>query len=467
MAETFIQGEIKTRPGSYFNIQKGGDDSETVITKGITAVLFRSNRGPLNKAVEIGSDEDYTDTFGTALTTDAIQEAISGGASTIIACRVGNGGTAACINVNDTEGAQAVSITTKYPGNVELSVTIREKLSDSGKKECIFYEGTRELETVEFASGEGEAQALVTALKSSMNFEAEIKEGKEKALLAAVSQSAFEKGTDPLATVEDYANAFSEVESCIFNTICIDTEEPQVIALLQSFIDRIFDDGYLAQAVVAEKKTVDLEKRIKNAASFNDEKMIYVLNANVDEKGTEIDGYQTAARIAGMVGAASATTSLTHTTISGFTELKEKMKKSEIEKAEENGCLVLSYNKNKQVWIDNAINTLVTLPENMDKGWKKIRRVNTRFELIDRLNQKNDDMVGKIDVTDTATVILKLQEVGDAMIQEGKITYFAVTESENKKANGDSAWFDYDVIDKDSMEHIYGTFKFRYNTTNE
>ena len=143
MAETFIQGEIKTRPGSYFNIQKGGDDSETVITKGITAVLFRSNRGPLNKAVEIGSDEDYTDTFGTALTTDAIQEAISGGASTIIACRVGNGGTAACINVNDTEGAQAVSITTKYPGNVELSVTIREKLSDSGKKECIFYEGTR------------------------------------------------------------------------------------------------------------------------------------------------------------------------------------------------------------------------------------------------------------------------------------------------------------------------------------
>ncbi|MGN0483689.1 MAG: phage tail sheath subtilisin-like domain-containing protein, partial [Lachnospiraceae bacterium] len=321
--------------------------------------------------------------------------------------------------------------------------------------------------TVEFASGEGETESLADALNKSENFKVEVKEGKEKAIIAPVSQAEFEKGTDPQVTVEDYANAFSEVEPYIFNTICVDTEDPQVLSLLHEFVDRIYNDGYLVQAVVAEKSTVALEQRIKNAAAFNDEKMIYVLNAHVAEKDEEIDGYQTAARIAGMVGAAPSTSSLTHTTISGFTELKEKIKKTDIEKAEENGCLVLSYNKNNQVWIDNAINTLVTLPENMDKGWKKIRRVNTRFELMDRLNQKNDDMIGKIDVTDTATVIIKLQEVGDAMKKEGKLVYFAVTESENKKADGDSAWFDYDVIDKDSLEHIYGTFKFRYNTNME
>ena len=41
----------------------------------------------------------------------------------------------------------------------------------------------------------------------------------------------------------------------------------------RSFVNRIFDAGSLAQAVVAEKHTVELETRIKHAAAFNDEKM--------------------------------------------------------------------------------------------------------------------------------------------------------------------------------------------------
>ncbi len=466
MAGTFILGETKVRPGSYFNIQKKGGNAVAGIMNGVTAVVFKADFGPLNTAVELSSEDGYEQIFGTGLTTDAIREAISGGAKTIIACRAGNGGTQGTINLKDTGDEEALSITAKYPGDKDFTVTVREKLSDSSVKECIFYAGTTEFEKIEFASGEGEAKALVEAMASSKNFKAELKAGKESVLLENVSQGIFTKGTNPQVTTSDYSNAFAQVEPYDFNTICLDTEDTEIHLLLQAFVNRIFDAGSLAQAVVAEKHTVDLETRITHAAAFNDEKMNYVLNAWVDEQGVEIDGYQTAARLAGMIGAASANSSLTHAVVNGFTEILENLTNTDMVLAEKKGCLVLSYNKAKQIWIDNAINTLVTPTDDQDDGWKKIRRVKTRFELIRRINTTADNLIGKVDNDNNgrATVISQIQGVGDSMREEGKLVACAVTESNAYKADGDSAWFDIDVIDKDSMEHIYLTFLFRFST---
>ena len=220
------------------------------------------------------------------------------------------------------------------------------------------------------------------------------------------------------------------------------------------------------QAVIAEKHTIALETRMMHAAAFNDEKMNYVLNAYVNEQGKEIDGYQTAARIAGMIGAVSAASSLTHTVIRGFSEILERLSNTEMISAEKKGCIVLSYNKAKQVWIDNAINTLIMPADNQDDGWKKIRRVKTRFELIRRINTTTDDLVGKVD-NDTngrATVISQIQGIGDSMKEEHKLIACTVTESSSYPADGDSAWFDVDVVDKDSMEHIYLTYLFQFST---
>jgi hypothetical protein len=306
-------------------------------------------------------------------------------------------------------------------------------------------------------------------MESSKSFSAKLVEGKDSAILANVSQSVFNDGTDPTVTNEDYSNAFAAVEAYEFNTICVDTEDTAIHVLLQSFLSRIFDAGSLAQAVVAEKHSVTLSTRVAHAAAFNDEKMHYVLNAYINEQGTYIDGYQTAARIAGLIGSVSSSSSLTHTVISGFTEILEKLTNTEIINAEKKGCIVLDYNKSKQVWIDSAINTLITPADNQDDGWKKIRRVKTRFELIRRINNTADDLVGKVD-NDTNgrnTVISQLQDVGTSMIEESKLVSCTVSESSKYTADGDSAWFDIDVIDKDSMEHIYLTFLFQFSTNEE
>ena len=93
MAGYFKIGEEKVRPGSYFNIST--NDKLVEIINGVTAVIFRSDFGPLGEVTELDKDEGYAEMFGTGGTTDALREALSGGALTLLACRLGNGGSCA------------------------------------------------------------------------------------------------------------------------------------------------------------------------------------------------------------------------------------------------------------------------------------------------------------------------------------------------------------------------------------
>lgn len=179
-----------------------------------------------------------------------------------------------------------------------------------------------------------------------------------------------------------------------------------------------------------------------------------------------IDGYQTAARIAGMIGAVPSNQSLTHTVLDDVTELLEELTPAQITKSEKMGCIVLAKNTKKKIWIDYAINTMINPTEDKDKGWKKIRRVKTRFEMLRRCNQVTDDLVGKVD-NDTngrKTIVSNLNSVGADMIGEGKLTAFTASESTRFVSDGDSCWFDIDVVDKDSAEHIYCMYKFQFST---
>ena len=464
MAGYFLIGESKVRPGSYFNIGKNGDASIADVINGVTAVIFRSDFGPVGYAVELSAEEGYENTYGTGGTTDAIRQAIYGGAQTIIACRLGTGGTESSITLKDENEEDAVTISAKYPGAKEFSVTIKEKLTDPTAKQCVIYYGTKAVETIDFSTGD--VQSLVTAIPSGSNFVAKAKEGKDEAILANTLQSKMNPGTDPTITTEDYSSAFAAVEPYMFNTICVDTEDPSVHLLLAAFVDRIFESGNLTQAVVAEKSDIDIETRMTRAATFNDEKMHYVLNSKVDLSGETLEGYQTAARIAGMIGSVSSRISLTHTDIAGFSDLYERLTNTNVIKAEQKGCIVLTMNTKNQIWIDSAINTLITPPDNKDEGWKKIRRTKTRFELLRRCNEATDELVGKVDNDPNGrkTIIGQLLEIGSNMIAEGKLVSFNAAESNLYVADGDPCWFVLDVIDKDSAEHIYLFYNFQFST---
>ena len=467
MAGVFTIGEKKVRPGVYTRYENAGGVAPAGAVNGIGAVIIRANWGPLNKLVELDSPSAAASTFGTALTVDAITEMFNGGCSKVKAVRVGTGGTAATITLKDGASADAVKITAKYVGDRPFSVTIRDSLLNDDKRECIIYSGTAEFEKVEFAKGStgaGEPAALVAAFANSKNFTAEkLADGNK--ILATVAQSAMTAGANPTVTNTEYSAALNVLEAGKWNVLCVDTSDTAVHALVQSFIQRIYLAGATPMACIAETKDVELDTRMNHAAAFNDEKIIYVLNPAYDASGNLYDGYKLAARIGGMIAAVPSNTSLTHTVVNGFVSLAEPLTNSQIEKALAKGCIVLTVNASDQIWIESAINTLVTPSGNQDEGWKKIRRTKTRFELIDRIVATTDPLIGKInnDSDGRATFIAAAQGVVNAMIGEKKLLDGTVDEDPLNPPAGDSAWFVIAVDDIDSIEKAYLTFKFRFS----
>ncbi len=468
MAGVFTIGEKKARPGVYTRYENAGGVAPAGAVNGIGAVVIRANWGPLNKLVDIDSPSAAASIFGTELTVDAITEMFNGGCSKVKAVRAGSGGTAASIALKDGATTDAVKITAKYVGDRPFNVTIRDSLLNDDKRECIIYSGTTEFEKVEFtkgAAGAGEPAALVAAFANSKNFTAEkLADGNK--VLATVAQSAMTAGTNPTVTNTEYSAALNVLEAGKWNVLCVDTSDTAVHALVQSFIQRIYLAGATSMACIAETKDVELDTRMTHAAAFNDEKMHFVLNPAYDASGNLYDGYKLAARIGGMIAAVPSNTSLTHTVVNGFVSLAEPLTNSQIEKALAKGCIVLTVNASDQIWIESAINTLVTPSGNQDEGWKKIRRTKTRFELIERIVATTDPLIGQInnDSDGRATFIAAAQGVVNAMIGEKKLLEGGtVYEDPLNPPAGDSAWFVIAVDDIDSIEKAYLTFKFRFS----
>lgn len=459
MAGIFTDGVAEVRPGTYFNVNTNDGSRIVGAQDGIAAVVFKGNWGPLNTICELTETGDTYDRYGDGGNVDALEYAFQGGAKTVLAVRAGTGGTAAKVQIGEI-----ATVTAKYPGARVLSVTVKDSLTEDNAKKVTFYAGNREIESYSITKdGNKEGAALKAAMEKSKNFVVEVN---TDGSFPDLSQQAFTAGTDPTVNVDSYAAAFEQLESIYCNAICVDTEDHAVHLLLKSFLDRAYKNGFFACAVLADNTETPVEERISYAETFNDEKVIYILNAKGMQAEKAVKGYQLAAIVAGMYAAYPSNKSLTHKSLPGITELTEVLKPSVMTKAETKGCLVLSMSPTKEVWIDNAINTLVELPEDKDAGWKKIRRTKTRFELMYRMNTTSDSLTGNVDNDKNGreTVIANLNEVGAVMIQEGKLKVCSVTEHPSRKANADYAYFMIDVVDKDSLEHSYLYYMFRYKT---
>jgi hypothetical protein len=190
-----------------------------------------------------------------------------------------------------------------------------------------------------------------------------------------------------------------------------------------------------------------------------------VANGFKGADGVAREGYKAAARVAGMVAAAQITESLTHYVVRGATELVGALTNAEIEQAIQSGALVFSMSAQKQVHIESGITTFVTPTADLDAGWKKIRRVRTRDNLMDRIAATWDPLIGKINNSSDgrATLIAAAQGIINQMAGEGALIGGTFIEDKNNPPIGDSAWFLAGVDDLDSAERLYITFGFRFS----
>ena len=474
MAETFLLGERKTRPGVYFRREKTGASTAGAIN-GILAAIFQSDFGELNTVVNISQSDmnNLENIFGTGAA--VIREGLLGGATTVRAVRVGSDdGICAAVKFKNPDtvqvvdeeevtvaGAEAVEVSAKYPGDRAFTATIRTNLI-TDKRQLIIYDGTEIFTAVNFEAGGDEAQNLVNALSNNKFFTArKLNSG----LLKDVVQAPLTGGKNPTATTADYSKGTEALESYRWNCIVADSDDAAVNGILTAFVKQSYETGHLGFACIGGKSSQSFEERISYAASCNDEKIIYVLNGWTSNDGTTYEGWRAACRIGGMIASVETNADLTHSTISDALTLIEPLTNGEISRAEEKGCLVLSLNADDQIQIDNAITTLITPDANQDEGWSKIKRAKLRFELIQRVNDTCDRLIGRVnnDSNGRATIMVAAQRIIDEMIGEGKLTGDSRIEEDSRYiAQGDSAWFLLVIGDVDSLEKIYLSYRFRF-----
>lgn len=472
MAVFYNEGETKKRPGVYQRHTNIGFDSLVGAQDGICAIPIKASWGPLGKVLKNTVASDLTKNYGPGAygekyTVPAAAAMFEGGASVVYTYRMGTGGTAGTKEI--TTGLTA---TAKYPGTMALSVAVQEKIGDSTKKQFQVYAGTTLVETWEFdAKGSGEGDALIAAAAESKYVTVSASESAPATVpVLAVASGALSGGEDPTVNNGDYSSAFAAFEPYYYNTIALDVDDDEDLTLsllLQAYLDNAYTMGKLGIAVVGEKTTVPFADRCTNAKAFNDAKVVYLgggyMAGNVNK-----DGVMAICYTAGLIASTPSNQGITHTVINGATDLCEALTYAQYEDAISAGMLMLSMSPDGNIWYDTGINTLVE-PESgtQDEGWKKIRRVKVRFELIDRLDRALMPKVGKVsaDTDGVADIVQSGQRILDAMANnEGKLFPGATfTEDPSNPYTGDSAWFIIQADDIDSLEKIYLQYQFRYS----
>lgn len=471
MSGRYSNGETKVRPGIYFRETNGGGTELSGASNGVVAVAFKANWGPLGEVVNIGSPAEIPEVFGDDTGENSnvaiLNKIFLGGASQIKAVRVGSGGTKASVTLKDTasSGANVVTLTAKYAGTRPLTITIKDSLAVATQRECIIYTGTKELMKVSFEKGTAEVDALVAAInESSSSIVTATKVAAGTGILAALTQSPFTvAGASPEITNTDYDAAFTILEASTWNVLCVDTNDTAVQALVKAFINRANDAGLMGIAVVGEPTSIPYATRKANCAAFNSPNIVYVLNG-FKVSGENYEGFNAAAVVAGLVAYLPANDSPTHKVISGASEIVGPLTNTQVIECLSSGAIVFTTSASGAVWIEQGVNTLTTLNANQDAGWKKIRRVKTRFELIQRVLANTESIIGNVgnDSNGRATFIAIANGIINQMIAENKLISGSAYEDKANPAKGDSAWFIIAVQDLDSIEKVYITYQFRF-----
>lgn len=469
MASFFIIGEKKTRPGVYLRYENWGKPPVAGVDDGKCAAVFRSNWGPLGQALVLEQYEDIAKKYGDGGengTTAVPLEQFKGGARLVYALRLGTGGTPGSYTIADTAGESVIQMTLKYPGSRKLAVTIRPTLADPNTSELLIVEGTEQLEKLTFSNTENSVDALMEAFgtKGSDYFTlTKVKDSEEK--LASVDQAEITGGTDPTVNNGAYSKAYETLEAYRWNVLSIDTEDTAVQALMQLFLNRIYQGGKFTMGVIGEPTTVDFETRLQHASAYNDYQIVYVGSGFTDISGNVYEGWRAAARIAGLIAGTPSNESITRAAITGAVECTELLTNNQHERAIKAGALMFSVSAANTVWVEQGINTLVLPTAKEDEGWKKIKRVKVRFELFQRLNDTVEPLIGRInnDPDGRMTVVQVSNGVCQTMVAERKLLAGAHVENDSdNKPEGDSAWFVVYADDIDALEKMYYTFKFRF-----
>jgi len=459
---TFSAGQTMVRPGVYNRYVQVMTPLYAGVSDGVVACAMVAQWGPPGEVLELTALKQAKAAFGGEC--ELIRQALTGGANTVYAVRVGTGGSMAACSVADSDGATAVQVKAKYPGARKFVYALTG--AEDGMRQFVLSESGVVLERLSFAAGGNEAAELIEAGARSAYMDFAAADGYAgTGLLAETAETAMAAGADMTVDEDDYAVALETLSAYGWNCLCVDSSDVKVHSAVHAYMVNAARDGRMGFAVVGEGVDVALATRMTHSRAFNDYRMVYVGGGWYESDGTLVDGWRAAARMAGMIACVPSSQSVTRRVLSGAVRCAETLTNSQYIACTEAGMLTFSMSPTALVWVENGVTTLNAPMGEDDRGWMKIKRARIRFELMDRLYATVAPMIGNVSNDDDgrASVVQAIQGLLRAMMNEGKLLDGAAVYVDPDNApQGDSAWFVVEAGDIDALEKVYFTYQFSF-----
>lgn len=475
---TWNPGALPVLPGAYIREGTFGNPTPTGTANDIVGAVIRSNWGPLAQFTTIETENQLLETYGNGTGVDVVKQALLGGAARVRVARAGTGGTVGTLTLQDTTGVpiNALRLDLLYPGTRAFAATLRNSLSDATRRELLVYEnisGSYTLrETITFlggAGGGGEPQKLndaIVAAASKVLTSVKLADGNGVlATVGTVTPQAIAGGADPTTDGAAYSAAMTAIELAEWNVLALDTNDVTIHASAVAFINRLREqEAKRRMLVIGEPTSVAASTRRTNASAFNNRGLVYVGNGFIDTENATREGWQAAARVAGLIASTPVNRSLTNQVVSGAKSVVGGFNRSDTEAALNAGMLTFSTNHLGQVYISQGITTFVTPTADLDRGWSKIRRTRTRDRLMNRIYAAWFPIIGQMnnDADGRSTLIQVAQVEIDAMIAERALIAGQIVTDPARASGADYAYFVADIDDLDGIEKVLLTANFRY-----
>lgn len=470
-------------PGLYMNFVSAAGTAIQSGARGVVVAPVKSHWGPVGQFVEVNSEiairEMFTDNETDGATAfSTLYLALLGGPNKLLAYRLADSSaTEATIHLKNTESSptDAITLKAKYAGKRgnDFKVTIQPSPVNANTKELKLYEGGKLLRTISLGSGETTQAAI--AINEDTGNQWIVAEKIAEGSLADVSGEAFAGGESGISgiTNADYIKATEAFETQDFHVLTLDgVTDAALRTSIVAWVKRVRSEGKGIIATLGGTSAEDTASDAVNKAIARSMACDYegIVNVGTGAKmnGKEYSSSQVAAWVAGLIAGQSLKESTTYA-VAPFEDVTRRWTRSEQEQGVQNGVFLLVHDGRK-VKVLRGVNSLNTLVEGKNRGWKKIRKI----RVIDQINsdlQKTaeDHYIGKVNNTEEGR--LALISAGKQYLQtlalENVIesTGFDVTLDPRFYGNGaqfvpedDQVFLAWTADDTDVMEQIFGTF---------
>lgn len=470
-------------PGLYMNFVGAAGAAIQPGARGIVVAPVKAHWGPVGEFVEVNSEAAIREMFtedeaggATAFTT--LYLALLGGPNKLLAYRMADSTAApARLALKNTEASSvnSVRLSAKYPGERgnRFSVSIQPNSLLTGIKDLKLYEGGALLRTI--SVGEGEADQVVKAINEDSGNKWIAAEKLADGTLDDITGETFSGGLSGITgiTHADYMAATVDFETRDFHVLTLDgVSDPALHTSLVAWLKRVREEGKGILLTLGGSEASDtadnaVEQAVQRSSAFDYEGIINV-GSGAKLNGRNYSSAQVAAWVAGLIAGQSLKESATYA-ISPFEDVTRRWTRSEQEAGVQGGVLLLVHD-GRRVKVLRGVNSLVTLGEGQNKGWKKIRKI----RVIDQINADlqrtaEDNYIGKVNNTEEGRLALisagkqylqtlALENVIESTGYDVALDPRFYGTAPQFEPEDDQVYLVWTADDTDVMEQIFGTF---------